>query len=887
MENPSGHDEAELSGRECLDFEIRYDFRQSSPIARGGQAEIFRVYDRFLKRDVALKRLCASGIRAAAARVRFFAEAQITAQLQHPGFLPILDSGLDPFGRPFYTTYLLPGRTFQDVLESVRGGKGGRPDRAAFRRAVEVLERVVLIVAYAHSREVFHRDLKPNNILLGHFDEVFLIDMGAAFVAWASTEDQAWDPAGESDAPVIRTDRESAGVEEGLQTHDSGRPWHPLYSPPEMVRGEIPDDPRTTDIYALGVMLYELCCGQRPYSDADRSMPDHEELIRRILAGPPASLDTFRVWMPADLRAIAAKAMNYEPALRYRTVREMAADLRAHLETRVVQATHPGLAARGAKWIQRHALGVAIAVVLGAVLAISGMVARSFKIKSDAAGQLNHLREAQLAARSGKWEEALRRLESAERAGHADGIDLDLQRYAAHIALSESVQASNVLARLEKSPRLGDRSGAVLLRKAEFELFSPDTAEAGVKHVREALTSKLDRADRLFAMGLVAPTTSQALDFFHQALDVDPYHHGAHRQSLGLEFILARNDRLASHIATLRILYPSDPSPVFLEGCRLALDGRLAEAEAVTASLKAASSDETWLPFASGLRMMSEAFETFDPARFVLGRTNTAPKDNPLVRDAILFFSRKSLSPSTNGRPAIRLPQLPCVKAGLERGMRAIYSIMLTGPEGGDAAVQLVHEAIAIHPEGLIPLAAASIREARRPIVIEQQIPFLRSQEQLLHAATRLPSILTPVPSVARLLSLAVLRDLQRIGVPADPATVERRRILFEDYVRSPHTNGPLNRKLFDLAFELRELDSASIFLGRWERAGTEVSEAGRARVELDFATRNYPRALELLSRRLEADPDDTWALEMKAKANDGLRSVPLPPNTPPTQTHP
>ncbi|MCC7375254.1 MAG: hypothetical protein IT581_11425 [Verrucomicrobiales bacterium] len=874
MAEPKPIDGADLFGRVCLDYEERYDFGGLAPIARGGQAEIYRVYDRFLKREIALKLLITSGVHGVHARTRFFSEAQITAQLQHPGFLPILDSGLDPFGRPFYTTYLLPGRTFQDVIESVRGHESRKTDPAEFRRAVEIFERIVLIVAYAHSREVFHRDLKPNNVLLGHFDEVYLIDMGAAFVAWASTEiGLESSPGADRRAEPIETDRSPGVAREELDTRDSGRPWHPLYSPPEMVRGEIPHDQRTADIYALGVMLHELCSGCRPYANEDRTLPELDELIRRIRQGPPAPPRIRSSRIPRDLWAVASKAMSYSPEKRYSTVVDLAADLRAFLETRVVQAGDHGSWARGIKWVQRNALPVAAVAILFAVLAFAAVLARNFKVKRDAALQLSHLRDAQLAARSGQWSDALEHLASAEHAGYRDAVDLGLQRYGAYIALSRSGDASNILAHLEGLPRLGDRRGEVLLRRAEFELFAPDTADQGVDHVREALALSLGPADQSFGRGLIATNTSQALEYFHKALEADPYHHGAHRQSLGLEFILARNDRLASHISTLRILYPADPSPVFLNGCRLALEGRLDEAEAVAERIKGEVPAELWERYAGGLRMMSEVFHAMDSGSRVPGSRQPGMTNNPMIQNALQFFAGGGASGSGDSNSPVRLPQLPCVKAGLEKGMRALIGAMMSSADRGDLAIKLVDEALSIHPEGLIALAAASIRESKRPVEPELQIPFLRAQQTLLRSASEFPSVLPPVPAVARLLSLLVARDLRTLESSESSESREHRRALFEWFVAHPRPAGAFNRQLFGISRELEEWDFARIFMGRWESSGEERSEALKARVELEIGTGAYPAALEKLTQVLADDPENPWALNMKQKAQTKLES--------------
>ena len=144
------------------DFFQKYELLQR--LARGGQGDVWKVWDFELRRSVAMKRLDAAAVTSGPAVYRFLTEAQITGQIGHPGILPVFDVGLDPDGRPFYTTQLLAGTTFRDLLLKAHGTV---KERRQITRALDVLLRVCEIMAHAHSRGVIHRDLKPSNVLVG------------------------------------------------------------------------------------------------------------------------------------------------------------------------------------------------------------------------------------------------------------------------------------------------------------------------------------------------------------------------------------------------------------------------------------------------------------------------------------------------------------------------------------------------------------------------------------------------------------------------------------------------------------------------------------------------------------------------------------------------
>jgi formylglycine-generating enzyme required for sulfatase activity len=312
---------------------------------------------------------------------RFLEEAQVTAQLDHPGIVPVHELGLAEDGRVYFTMKLVKGRDLEKVFALAFAGVEGWNET----RALGVLLKVCEAMAYAHKKKVIHRDLKPSNVMVGHFGEVYVMDWGLARVLGrGDAHDLRWKPGPTTAFASVATDlrAEREGVPDSpLVTMDGDVLGTPSYMAPEQARGEIEELSPRSDVYSIGAMLYHLLTRQVPYV-APRMRVSNRTVLALVLQGPPAPLHALRKDVPAELAAICEKAMAREPAARYADTLELAEDLRAFLEHRVVRAYETGAVAELRKWVARNrplaaASTAALLIALGGLAWVSVVQSRA------------------------------------------------------------------------------------------------------------------------------------------------------------------------------------------------------------------------------------------------------------------------------------------------------------------------------------------------------------------------------------------------------------------------------------------------------------------------------------------------------------------------------
>jgi formylglycine-generating enzyme required for sulfatase activity/serine/threonine protein kinase len=341
-------------------------------VARGGIGIIFRVWDQELRRTLAMKTLLkqppttstGAPLHPAQSQLlsRFLEEAQITSQLDHPGIVPVHELGLDQDGRVYFTMRLVKGRDLHAVFDLVQTGAEGWNET----RALGVILRVCEAVAYSHAKGVIHRDLKPANIMVGRYGEVYVMDWGLAKVI-GQQDHHNLKLRPEPVPTEVETDRHEAAEEDPgspVITMDGKVLGTPSYMPPEQAQGRVELLGPSSDVYAIGAMLYEVLGKQPPYAEPGANI-SARTILAMVLQGPPKPLSQINRDVPVELVAICERAMARAIEHRYQSTLELAEDLRAYLEHRVVRAYETGALAELRKWVVRNrALASSLAAAL-------------------------------------------------------------------------------------------------------------------------------------------------------------------------------------------------------------------------------------------------------------------------------------------------------------------------------------------------------------------------------------------------------------------------------------------------------------------------------------------------------------------------------------------
>jgi len=266
-------------------------------VGRGSSGIVYLSHDPFYGRDVAIKLYHATGNEDAEsrnARRMFMGEAHMIGKLHHPNIVPIYDAGEEDGRRYVVTEHIHGARTLSAYC---------RPGSLLpIDQVVQIIYKCAKALHYAHSRGVVHRDIKPSNILLTQDGDARIVDFGIALV---------------SDSDISRLE---------------GVAGSPAYMSPEQVQGHELD--ARSDLYSLGAVMYEMLCGQRPFRAGALG-----KLLRQVVQSTPEPLREVRPEIPEDLEAVVVRALQKDPANRFRNGAEFAADLtRVHQQLRVAQS---------------------------------------------------------------------------------------------------------------------------------------------------------------------------------------------------------------------------------------------------------------------------------------------------------------------------------------------------------------------------------------------------------------------------------------------------------------------------------------------------------------------------------------------------------------------
>jgi hypothetical protein len=321
-------------------------YRLGAELGRGGMGRVVEAFDLQLGRSVALKEVLPRG--GASTVRRFEREVQLTARLEHPSIVPIYDAGVTPDGRPFYVMRRVSGRPFDELLARARG----LDERLTL---LPPLLAAIDAVAHAHRRGVIHRDLKPQNILVGELGETVVIDWGLAKVL------------GEADPSSGERTSSPGGA---LETQVGSVFGTPGFMAPEQARGE--ELGTRGDVYALGATLYQMLAGVPPHQGTSAT-----EVIDKTARQDVRPLAEVAPGAPEELVAIVEQALAFDAAKRYPNAGALAEDVRRFLAGQLVAAHRYTRLQHVARFARRHRapLGVAaLALVAVAVIAVIGVL---------------------------------------------------------------------------------------------------------------------------------------------------------------------------------------------------------------------------------------------------------------------------------------------------------------------------------------------------------------------------------------------------------------------------------------------------------------------------------------------------------------------------------
>ncbi len=324
-----------------LDAESRY--RILWPHAMGGLGKIYVAEDQELHRRVALKEIRPEHAMDPVSRERFVVEAEVTGRLEHPGIVPVHGLGVHCDGRPFYVMRFIKGENLTTAIRRFHSGAAnfaGREFRWLLRRFIDVCNTI----AYAHSRGVLHRDLKPNNVMLGPFGETLVMDWGVAKAAGVGESKAAGAlEFSVGDEPILRPRSGSSSVTVAGQTLGT-----PAYMSPEQAEGKLEAIGPASDVYSLGATLYVLLTNRRPFEG------ETADVILAVREGrfPPAS--EINPHLPRALDAICRRAMALQPSRRYPSALALAEDIERWLADEPVAAWQEPAPVRARRWLRRH-----------------------------------------------------------------------------------------------------------------------------------------------------------------------------------------------------------------------------------------------------------------------------------------------------------------------------------------------------------------------------------------------------------------------------------------------------------------------------------------------------------------------------------------------------
>jgi serine/threonine protein kinase len=801
-------------------------------VGRGGMGEVWKARQLRPRRLVALKFTLPGRRHDPRVRERFLAEVEITSRLDHPGVVPVHALGEDGRGEPCSVMRLVSGRTMAEAIEVYLRARTTNGLRDLLRHLIRVCETV----AYANSKGVVHRDLKPGNIILGDFGETIVLDWGLAKVLGDQEPER-------TSGPFCRE-----GLSEAV-THAGTVLGTPAYMSPEQAGGDPEAVGTATDVFALGTILYEVLCGRPPYAATDRVAS--LEAARAAAIVPPSRQARA---VPAALEAIALKAMARRPEARYPSAVELARDLDRWLTDQAVSSWKESTLTRLARWTRRHQTLAALLLLLLFLGAISAPLGYAIRQRQQQEKGQRLATEAEELSLRGNWAEALKKYDEALATAPTDPVSLRLRKVRAWRALGQLKESRRELASLAAGSGTGTVPEVLLWRGDD--LIARNQIEQGKVLVRQARPALRAETDQLYADALLADRSEQAESSLRRVVSLDPFHRDAQTQLLALHILDGQHDDVERRASSVAELFPNDPNYPLARAIVAALRGDKQHAREFVASC-ADRLDETRQHLAGEL--IDDLAEV--GAYMNNGDLNLTPAQAVALHR--LFVTLAALQ--TEGEEirgegvlwagdVLRLP--PCVSDLLNNPRFRLAPASL--PDVRRQLNEFLANVEAIHPDGMIYFVRG----------LDQIQQNGRKAEDEFLRAVATPSVL---PHVRREAYFYAALAAQQASNQGDPDGLKRSA----DYLRKRLAFGPLSRN-----------QSNHPIAGLWKERATDVmrslvdhalSETPQdpgwlfRKAQCSFWDERYPEAIDAAEGVLRQGEDHAAARFYRAEAVLGV----------------
>lgn len=405
-------DSLERTGNVLVEVDNRYDFHtgpagQPLELGRGGIGRVVVAVDRFLGRPVAFKEILTehtsnpdhSDTQSLELEARFLREARLTGQLEHPAIVPVFELGRRAEGGLYYTMQRVRGGTLYGALTAAK----------TLEERLRLMPHFLAVcqaVAYAHSRGVVHRDVKPQNVMIGAFGETYLLDWGLARIKGRA------DPR----AKDLKLAPDITGNALG------GAIGTPAYMSPEQARGRIDEIDERSDVWCLGAVLFEVLTGRPPFTGTGPY-----DVLAKLLSDPVPAVRALSPGAPRELVAVAEKCLQRDRQARYPSAEQLARDVEAWLSGKRVSA-HEYTSLDLAKRFYRKSRAVLAAAVVGLLLVVGAgaLLVRQVRLERDEERRFAQLFLDEVAAKLAplpKSKELLQRLSARALNVYQDSVD--------------------------------------------------------------------------------------------------------------------------------------------------------------------------------------------------------------------------------------------------------------------------------------------------------------------------------------------------------------------------------------------------------------------------------------------------------------------------------